>query len=305
MPDNSGTSGKAAALGEKIIIITGMSGAGKSRAVMALEDMGFFCVDNLPPALFGKFIEGMRLSHTTLPKMAIVADIRNGAEALPKVEETLGALRRAGVDFLVLYLEASDDVLLQRYKENRRPHPLEAGGRLSLSECIRLERRLLEGLREQADIIIDTTKTVNQKLVLHLNELFGGEGDRGIMVSIASFGFKYGLPIDADMVIDVRFLPNPYYIPDLKPLTGLDPLVEDFVLSKEASIQFLRHFLRLLRFLLPHYQNEGKKHFMLAIGCTGGRHRSVALAERIAKRLRVSGYTVTVAHRDVERAGKR
>lgn len=304
MPDKGGPEAKGAAGGERILIITGMSGAGKSRAVMALEDLGFFCVDNLPPALFAKFIEGMRLSHNTLPKMAIVADIRSGPQALPEVETTLAALRKAGVVFQVVYLEASNDVLLQRYKENRRPHPLEADG-LNLIESIREERRLLEGLRAEADIIIDTTTTMNQKLVLHLGQLFGDDGGRGIIVSLASFGFKYGLPVDADMVVDVRFLPNPYYIPELKPLTGLDARVMDFVLSKEASTAFLRHMLRLVRFLLPQYQNEGKKHFTLAVGCTGGRHRSVALAERIAKRLRASGYTVAVAHRDIERAGKR
>lgn len=289
--------------GARILVITGMSGAGKSRAVMALEDMGYFCVDNLPPSLFGKFIDAMRMNGGETPRMAIVADIRGGARAMPEVEATLAALRQAGVDFQIVFMEASDPVIVRRYKENRRPHPLAQAHSDSITACIREERRLLVGLRAQADVIIDTTETVDRKLVEHLGELFGGSATTpgGIMLSITSFGFKYGLPIDADMVVDVRFTPNPFYIPELKEHTGLEKPVADYVLRNEITREFLRRYLHLLRYLLPYYQQEGKRHFMLAVGCTGGCHRSVAIAEQIAKRMRKSGYPVAVHHRDLDR----
>jgi RNase adapter protein RapZ len=284
----------------KLLIITGMSGAGKSQVIMTLEDMGYFCVDNLPPALFSKFIAGMRLANESLPKMAIVADVRAGVEMIPQIEQALSELNREGVDFQVIFMEASDNVLLARYKENRRPHPLSKTGRSTL-DCVREERQLMEGLRGLADIVIDTTEYSNQGLARHLNELLADESTPGLTISVTSFGYKFGIPIDADLVMDVRFLPNPYYIPELKPFSGLEKPVADFVMKNDTTREFLRIYLRMLRYLLPHYQEEGKKHISIAIGCTGGRHRSVALAEYIGKKLRALGYTTTISHRDMER----
>ena len=289
----------------KILIITGMSGAGKSQVIMALEDMGFFCVDNLPPALFSKIIEGMTLANNNnLPKMAIVADVRAGVEVIPQIENALSELRTAGVDFQVIFMEASDKIILDRYKENRRPHPLSRQGQSTL-QCVQEERHLMEGLRGCADIIIDTTEFTNQMLTKHLEQLFIDDNTVGITVSVTSFGFKYGIPIDADLVMDVRFLPNPYYISELKSLSGLEKPVADYVIKNDTTREFLRLYMKLLRYLLPHYQTEGKKHISIAIGCTGGRHRSVALAEHIGKRLRSLGYSTSVSHRDMERKRER
>ncbi len=289
----------------KVLIITGMSGAGKSQVIMALEDMGFFCVDNLPPALFSKIIEGMTLANNNnLPKMAIVADVRAGVEVIPQIETALNELRAAGVDFQVIFMEASDKVILARYKENRRPHPLSRRGQSTL-QCVQEERQLMEGLRGCADIIIDTTEYTNQMLNKHLGQLFVDDNTVGITVSVTSFGFKYGIPIDADLVMDVRFLPNPYYISELKNLSGLEKPVAEYVIKNDTTREFLRLYMKLLRYLLPHYQAEGKKHISIAIGCTGGRHRSVALAEHIGKRLRRLGYSTAVSHRDMERKRER
>lgn len=290
----------------RVLVITGMSGAGKSRVIQCLEDLGFFCVDNLPPALFGKLFEAMTLTGRPLPDTAIVADIRSGAETLPQLEEDLLALRQAGFHFEIIFMEASDPVLVRRYKENRRPHPLAKSGGVSLLECLDQERRLLTGLRSRADMIIDTSDLAERGLYQMLEKRFGPEPEQpGVAVTIISFGFKFGLPIDADLVIDVRFVPNPFYVPELKELTGLDPEVAKFVLTNDISKEFLSRYLRLLHFLLPHYQQEGKRSLVLAVGCTGGRHRSVAIGERLAQRLRGDGYSVTVSHRDLQRAGGR
>lgn len=288
----------------RIYIITGLSGAGKSQVVRSLEDHGYFCVDNLPPNLFAKFIEGMRLGHEQLPKMAIVADVRTGIDSIPEIEQALRELRNNGIDYQLIFLEAADNILLSRFKENRRPHPLSATGEGTL-QLVKKERQLMTELRGLADIIIDTSEFTNQQLAAHLETLLSYEGSSGITVAVTSFGFKYGLPIDADLVIDVRFLPNPYYIPELRSYSGQDKPVADYVLNNEVTKDFLRIYLRLLRYLLPHYQNEGKRHISIAVGCTGGRHRSVALAEHIAKRLSKSGYSTSVAHRDINRKKER
>lgn len=287
-----------------IVIVTGMSGAGKSKAIDTLEDSGYFCVDNLPPSLMSKFIAGVRLDTEVTPRVAIATDIRSGAPALPELEQVLSQLREEGVEYRLVFLEASDAALVRRYKENRRPHPLARGGKSTI-DCIQQERLLLEGLRGQADIIIDTTDLTPQHFSILLTEKLGAVAAAGISLYITSFGFKYGLPMDSDMVIDVRFLPNPYYDPELKDLTGLDRPVADFVLSSDVTKEFLSRYMRLMRFLLPHYQNEGKRSFTLAVGCTGGRHRSVALAVEISRRLHRYGYAVTVNHRDRDRWQKR
>ena len=284
-----------------LLIITGMSGAGKSRAMIAMEDMGYFCVDNLPPAILSKFIEGMRLSNDTLPQMAIAADIRSGLESLPQLEDVLTELRTIGVDLCVVFMEASNDVLVRRYKENRRPHPLARNDhKNSLLSCIQEERCALEGLRGQADYIIDTSDINERALVSTLLQIFGkNDISNSITVSVNSFGFKYGLPIDADWVLDVRFLPNPFYVNQLKEKTGLENDVAEYVLNNEICRDFMQKFMDLLFFLLPNYHKEGKKHFVLAVGCTGGRHRSVALAEFIGQHCREKGYTTAILHRDI------
>ncbi len=284
----------------QIFIITGMSGAGKSQVVKTLEDHGFFCVDNLPPNLFAKFIEGMRLAHKQLPQMAIVADVRTGIDSIPEIEQVIIDLRSDGDDLKVLFLEASDNVLLSRFKENRRPHPLSEEG-MSTLELVKRERQLMEGLRGVADIIIDTSEFTNQQLAAHLEAILGYQDKIGITVSISSFGFKYGLPIDADLVMDVRFLPNPFYIQELRSMSGINQPVADYVLQNPVTKDFLRIYLRLLRYLLPHYHQEGKKHISIAIGCTGGRHRSVAMVEYIGKKLAGSGYSTSISHRDINR----
>lgn len=284
-----------------IIIISGMSGAGKTRALDTLEDIGYFCIDNLPPSLMSKFIAGVRLDTQETPRLAIATDIRIGAPALPQLEKVLSDLREEGVEYRLVFLESSDAALVRRYKENRRPHPLSNKAGKPTIDCIRQERRLLEDLRGQADIIIDTTDISPQQLTANLTERFAYSSSAAMNIYVTSFGFKYGLPLDSDMVIDVRFLPNPYYEVELRELSGLDKAVAQYVLGNDITKEFLSRYLRLMRFLLPNYQNEGKRSFSLAIGCTGGKHRSVALAEEISRRLRRYGYQVTVNHRDRER----
>ncbi|MDO4732688.1 MAG: RNase adapter RapZ [Bacillota bacterium] len=284
-----------------IIIITGMSGAGKTKAIDTLEDIGFFCIDNLPPYLMSKFISGVRLDILESPNLAIATDIRSGASALPELEQVLSQLREEGVEYCLVFLESSETALVRRYKENRRPHPLARGGKKSTIDCIRQERVLLEGLRGRADMIIDTTDVPSQQMGALLAERLGNAGAIGMSIYVSSFGFKYGLPMDSDMVVDVRFLPNPYYDPDLRELCGLDQPVRDYVLGSELTKEFLSHYMRLLRFLLPNYQREGKRSFTLSVGCTGGKHRSVALAEEISRRIRRYGYQVQVHHRDQDR----
>ena len=285
-----------------ILVITGMSGAGKSRVIMELQDLGWFCIDNLPPALMTKVIEGMRLSNEEMPRTAIVADIRAGKAALPEISRALERWRRDGLAYRLIFIDASDEVILRRYKENRRPHPLSPDGKRPLTTCISEERELLESLRGQADIVIDTSETAARQLKEKLGELFLNSPEDGeISISLTSFGFKYGLPTDADTVIDVRFLPNPYYVTELRSQCGLDKPVADYVLDSEVTAVFLQKYLDLLSFLLPNYQLEGKRHFTVAIGCTGGRHRSVAMTEELARRIEQLGYTVTVNHRDMDR----
>jgi UPF0042 nucleotide-binding protein len=282
-----------------MLIITGMSGAGKSQVMAALEDSGYFCVDNLPPSLLLQFIHDMRAGRLSPEKMAIAVDIRGG-ETLTNLTAALAALKKEGLDYRVVFMDAANSALINRYKATRRRHPLTVDG-FSLMGGILAERERLEEIYGLADIIIDTTDFSPRRLAGHISELFSDPGQLMPLISICSFGFKYGLPLDADLVIDVRFLPNPYYIAELKPQTGLQPVVRDFVLKQETTRGFMRRYLQMLRFLLPQYHNEGKRHLLLAIGCTGGRHRSVAIAESLAKRLRLLGYQVVIAHRDIEK----
>ncbi len=282
-----------------VLIITGMSGAGKTLVASVLEDAGYFCVDNLPPSLFLKFMEGLVLAEGKINRIALVVDTR-GVAFFSLLDEALTQLKQL-VNCRLVFLDCSDEVLLRRYKATRRRHPLNDGQK-SVIQSIKEERRLLSGLRGKADIIIDTSKTSVKQLTALLNESFAEGAQEGMLVSVISFGYKYGLPTDADIVIDMRFLENPFYDPQMCFLSGSDKKVRDFVLGQEASKRFLRRYLSLMTYLLPLYIKEGKHYLTIAVGCTGGRHRSVATADAISKQLKRMGYHVRLEHRDMERA---
>lgn len=283
---------------EKLIIVTGLSGAGKTQAIRCLEDIGYFCVDNLPPKLVPKFIELLNQVEGNIERAAIVMDIRGG-RFFSSVPETLDYLDSQGMDYEVLFLEASDESLVRRYKETRRRHPLTPQGRIL--EGILEERRRLEELRGRAGKIIDTSELSPHELREQMKGLYAPELQASLIVTVISFGYKYGIPLDADLVIDVRFLPNPYWRENLRPLTGKDGPVRDYVLTSPATASFLEQFTRLLNFLIPYYIQEGKSHLVIAIGCTGGQHRSVVLAEKVAEAIQGPGLRVNVSHRDVRR----
>lgn len=281
-------------------IVTGMSGAGKTNLVQVLEDMGYYCADNLPPNLFVKFVELLSQVQADYPRVALVADVRGG-KFFADVYDVLQDLRNKGVSYEIIFLEASDEALVRRFKETRRRHPLAKSG--SVLDGIREERRRLQRVRGMADLIIDTSNLRVQDFKEQAGALLGGEEPDRILLSITSFGYKYGLPIDVDLVMDARFLPNPFYVAELKPLSGLDEPIKQFVLDKPETQSFLAKYTDLLAELLPQYLAQGKHHLSLAVGCTGGRHRSVAVAEEIARRLLAAGVParVRVAHRDLER----
>ncbi len=283
------------------LIITGMSGAGKTCAIRALEDIGYFCVDNLPPALLSKFAELYLEAERSVKKVALVIDIRGGG-FFDKLFQSLDELKKSGIAYEILFLEASTEALVQRFKETRRRHPLSNHSRLL--EDILLERKRLEELRGVAHKIIDTTGLGANQLKEEIIELFGPHNKKVRMqVTVMSFGYKYGIPLDADLVVDVRFLPNPFYIGELSAQTGCDEKVSDYVLKNAVTEEFLKKYYDILMFLLPHYLQEGKTHLVIAIGCTGGRHRSVALAVKLGEMLSGSEYKVSIRHRDVERKG--
>lgn len=281
----------------EITIITGLSGAGKSQAIKCFEDMGYFCVDNLPPDLIFKFADLISITDSNIKKVALVIDVRGG-EFFSSLFDAIDYMKEKEIDYQILFLEASDETLIKRFKETRRRHPLAEEGRVS--EGIERERRLLESLRGNADLIIDTSNLEVHELKDKIKDAFLGEKrKRLILVTVVSFGYKYGLPMDADLAIDVRFLPNPHYIKELKLLTGNDEKVRNFVLKRSETRLFLRKIQNLLNFLLPLYIKEGKTHLNIAIGCTGGTHRSVVLTEETAKFLNKKGYSVNVYHRDI------
>lgn len=284
----------------RLVIVTGLSGAGKTQALRSLEDLGFFCVDNLPPALIPKFAELCAQSVSKINKIALVVDIRGG-EFFDPLFEVLSDLKDREIRYEILFLEASDATLVQRFKESRRRHPLSAHG--EVLDVIRKERSLLQELRGRANKIIDTsTKTVRQ-LKEEIAGIFAGTGDaKGLLhLTVMSFGFKYGIPLDSDLVMDVRFLPNPFYRKELRPLTGNDPAVRDYVLHSAAAAEFMDKFENLVEFLIPHYIKEGKTTLMICVGCTGGMHRSVALSNRLGELLVKKGFRITVRHRDINR----
>ncbi len=282
----------------KFVIVTGMSGGGKRTALKMLEDIGFYCVDNLPVALIGKFVELIVTPNSEVTKVALGIDVRAG-QSFDEVAGILNRLKETGYSFDMLFMEANDDVLLKRYKESRRMHPLSPEGRVE--DGIRRERRILKPIRDISDYVIDTSKLLTRELKEELDHIFvGNEAYNSLIVSIISFGFKFGIPADADLVFDVRFLPNPFYIDELKHKTGQDKEVQDYVLSFPETSQFMDKLTDMLQFLIPNYVKEGKYQLVIAIGCTGGKHRSVTLANELYRRLKDQGaYGLTIGHRDI------
>lgn len=281
----------------KLVIITGMSGAGKTVAIQSFEDMGFFCIDNMPPSLIPKFWELIKESGK-ITKIALVVDLRSRS-FFEEIQSMLVSIENTNfIDTQVLFLDASDEELVSRYKETRRTHPLAMDG--LITEGIRKERAILEDLKPKATIVIDTTKLTPRQLREKINQEFKSSTDHGFRVELVSFGFKYGLPIDADIVMDVRFLPNPHYIDDLRPLTGMDQPVYEYVMSFPETEEFYEKFLDLLLTIMPGYVKEGKSSLTVAIGCTGGQHRSVALTERVGHAL-AKEYKVNITHRDKDK----
>ncbi len=285
--------------GRKVFIITGISGAGKSQALKAFEDFGFFCVDNLPLALLDRFAD-LLLQSPHLQRVALGMDIREG-RFLSGLPETLRRLKARGVDHRVLFLDASDVAVIQRFSETRHRHPLG----LKVAEAVREERKRLLPIKEIADKVIDTSHLTLGELKEKLSEALGLRRAREMVLSVVSFGYKYGLPMDADIVMDVRFLPNPNYVARLRRLTGLHAGVRRHILSQPSTRRFLDDYERLIRRLLPHYVREGKSYLTIAVGCTGGRHRSVFIAHDLARRLRKSGQPVQEFHRDVNHSAGR
>ena len=282
----------------ELVVITGMSGAGKTVAMQSFEDMGYFCVDNMPPSLLPKFWELVKESGK-ITKIALVIDLRSRAFFDEIMTSISGLDNTSFITTKILFLEASDDALVSRYKETRRTHPLAGDGRVY--DGIIAERRLLQDIKVRAQKVIDTTTLSPRKLREEIMHTFSN-GDTDIFtIQVVSFGFKYGLPIDADIVMDVRFLPNPHYIEELRPLTGQDHAVYDYVMSQPETKTFYHKFMELLDFVSPGYKKEGKSSVTIAIGCTGGQHRSVALTERTGRELMSDSYHVTISHRDKDK----
>ncbi len=283
-----------------LVIITGMSGAGKTIAVQSLEDIGYFCVDNLPPVLIPKFAELIEQSHGRINKVALVIDLR-GREFFDALSEALKHLREHyTLRYEILYLDATDSILVQRYKESRRRHPLEPNG--APLDGIKQERRLLEELKGLATQVIDTSGLKPADLKSKITARFQSLEDNDFAINVISFGFKYGIPIDADLIYDVRFLPNPHYVDTLRPNTGQNPDVYDYVMKWSETQVFLAKLLDMLHFLIPQYRKEGKSQLVIGIGCTGGKHRSVAIAEYLGRTIGGSETeAVRVSHRDSER----
>ena len=283
---------------QQLLIVTGMSGAGRSTACKALEDLDWFVVDNLPPQMIRPLIEVAGKARDSLPKFAVAIDVRGG-RLLESFMEFVEQLRESH-DVRVLFLDATDDALVRRFESVRRPHPLQEDG--TILEGIERERTRLREVRESADILIDTSELNVHQLAKRIIERFGEPDQHRIGVTVMSFGFKYGLPTDADLVADMRFLPNPFWEPDLRAFTGRDKQVSDYVLGQPGADEFTRHFLEMLQPVLRGYERENKRHATIAIGCTGGKHRSVAMSEHIAARLRANPeLSVTVRHRDLGR----
>lgn len=286
-----------------IVIVTGMSGAGKSTALNVLEDEGYYCVDNMPIELIPRFAELAEGQQRGYDNIALGIDIRSGVTPY-KMQDMLEEMSNRQYKYKILYLDASDDVLVKRYKETRRAHPLAKDDRVD--KGIAIERGQMSFIRQRADYIIDTSQLLTRELKMELENIFvENRNYSNLFVTVLSFGFKYGIPSDADLVFDVRFLPNPYYIEKLRPLTGNDKEIQDFVMSTDTAKEFLEKVDGLIEFLLPNYVKEGKNSLVIAIGCTGGKHRSVTLANAIADRLKATEYGCKVEHRDIDNDVKR
>lgn len=286
----------------RFIVITGVSGAGKSLVAKHLEDAGFFCVDNLPPLLIPKIAEICFQSGGKMDKIALVIDIRGG-ELLNDLFPGLEALKEAGYSYEILFMEASDRVLIKRYKESRRSHPLAPEGRLL--KGINEERKVLQKIKDKANYIIDSSNLTPRQLKEEITTIIGDDkAYRGLIISVISFGFKYGIPIDCDLVFDVRFIPNPYYIDSMKRLTGRSETVKNYVMKMPETGEFIKRLEDMVDFLIPNYLKEGKSQLVIGIGCTGGRHRSVVIADVLHKMLQEKQHRAVIEHRDIEKDGR-
>jgi UPF0042 nucleotide-binding protein len=283
----------------RFLIVTGQSGAGKSRTASTLEDLGYYCVDNLPSELIEQFARVCLATTGRFERVALVSDVRGG-QNFDGLLSSLDALDAMGCKYSIVYVEADTEAIIKRYKETRRSHPLSKDG-TPLEEAVEKEKQLLARVRAKADFIIDTTYLSTSHLRSELIRLFEDEPQRAMVVNILSFGFKYGLPLESDLVFDVRFLPNPYYIAELRPKTGLTPEVHDFVFSYKQTQDYLQKLEDLLAFSLPQYFEEGKTSLVISVGCTGGRHRSVAVAKELGEYVAKRGYPTVVNHRDISR----
>lgn len=286
----------------RFVVVTGMSGGGKSTALKMLEDAGFYCVDNLPVSLIEKFVELISLPNSEISKVVLGLDVRSD-QSFEEATKILQELKRKGYPLEILFMDAGEDRLIKRYKETRRVHPLAQDGRVE--DGVKKERRVLENIRRNADYVIDTTNLLTRELKAELDRIFVENGEyNSLMVTVMSFGFKHGIPSDADLVFDVRFLPNPYYIDELKPKTGNDKEVQDYVMSFSESEEFMKKLIDMIQFLIPNYVKEGKYRLVIAIGCTGGKHRSVTLANELYIRMKDKGtYGMKLYHRDVDNRG--
>ncbi len=287
----------------RFVVVTGMSGSGKSTVLKMLEDVGFYCVDNLPISLVEKFVELISMPNSEVSKVALGLDVRTD-QSFEDATRILAQLKQKGYSFEILFMEADENALIKRYKESRRMHPLAPDGRVE--DGVRRERQVLENVRKSADYVIDSTHLLTRELKEELGRIFVENGEyNSLMVTVMSFGFKYGIPVDADLVFDVRFLPNPFYIDHLKEKTGNDKEVQDYVMSFEEAETFMAKLTDMIQFLLPNYVKEGKNSLVVAIGCTGGKHRSITLANELYKRMKDQGtYGIKLYHRDVKNPGK-
>jgi len=282
----------------ELVVVTGMTGAGRSTAAKVLEDLGFFVVDNLPPQLLAHMVKLVTEEAGGETRIVVVVDVRS-RWFFTELRGSLAEMRESGVRPWVLYLEASDEVLVRRQEAARRPHPLQGGGRLL--DGIAHEREMLRDLRGDADLIVDTSSLNVHQLAAKVLNAFSQEGEVAVRATVVSFGFKYGIPVDADLVVDMRFLPNPHWVPELRPHTGLEKEVSDYVIGHPDAKQFLDRYVELLRTLADGYLREGKRYITVAVGCTGGKHRSIAMAEALAERMRANDIPTLVTHRDLGR----